>query len=75
MVNCISDQSGKVVSKALIAIDVFFDSMEPEEIVPYLPTVVPILIGVAASTQASVLMRTSAVCALGSGATAAGKLF
>jgi vesicle coat complex subunit len=44
MMKYIGDLSPKVVSKALIAIDVFFDGMEQEDILQYLPVVIPRLI-------------------------------
>ena len=37
----IGDLSPKVVSKALIAIDIFFDGMEQEDILQYLDIVIP----------------------------------
>lgn len=40
----IGDLSMKVASKALIAIDVFFDGMEQEDIIQYLAPAVPRLI-------------------------------
>ena len=44
MLKYIGDLSTKVIEKALIAIDLFLDGMEQDDIVQYLPIVVPKLI-------------------------------
>lgn len=67
----IGDLSPKVVSKALIAIDVFFDGMEQEDIMQYLDVVIPKLNEVIASNQASPLMKAASISAIGSAVTVA----
>jgi len=62
----VGDLSPKVVSKALIAIDIFFDGMEQEDILLYLDVVIPKLIEVIAAPQATPLMKSAAVSAIGS---------
>lgn len=66
MMKYIGDLSPKVVSKALIAIDVFFDGMEQEDIIQYLPVVIPRLIEVLGSNVASPLMKAASISAIGS---------
>jgi hypothetical protein len=44
MMNHISDLSQKVAEKALMALDIFFENLEPEQITDYLPVVVPHLL-------------------------------
>lgn len=44
MIKYIADLNIKVIEKALIAIDIFLDGMMQEDIVQYLPVVVPKLI-------------------------------
>jgi hypothetical protein len=46
MIKYIGDLSPKVCEKALIAIDVFLDGMMQEDIIQYLPIIVPKLIEV-----------------------------
>jgi hypothetical protein len=62
----IGDLSPKVVSKALIAIDVFFDGMDQEDILLYLDVVIPRLNEVIASSNASPLMKAASISAIGS---------
>jgi len=69
MMKYIGDLSPKVVSKALIAIDVFFDGMEQEDILQYLPVVIPRLIEVLGSNNALPLMKAAAISAIGSAVT------
>ena len=71
MIKYIGDLSTKVIEKALIAIDIFLDGMEQEDIVQYLPVVVPKLIDVLLSDKSTSLMRAAAMSALGSAVTAA----
>lgn len=71
MIKYIGDLSPKVIEKALIAIDIFLDGMEQEDIVQYLPVVVPKLIEVLLSDKSTSLMRAAAMSALGSAVTAA----
>jgi len=66
MMKYIGDLSPKVVSKALIAIDVFFDGMEQDDIIQYLPVVIPRLIEVLGSNVASPLMKAASISAIGS---------
>ncbi len=60
------DLSTKVVGKALIAIDVFFDGMEQEDIIQYLPAAIPRLIEVLASSTSTPLMKAASISAIGS---------
>jgi hypothetical protein len=62
----ISDLSLKVASKALIAIDVFFDGMEQEDIIQYLAPAVPRLIEVLGNNNSTPLMKAAAISAIGS---------
>ena len=71
MIKYIGDLSIKVGEKALIAIDVFLDGMEQEDILPYLPVIVPKLIEVLINDKSSSLMRAAAMSGLGSAVTAA----
>ena len=64
----IGDLSPKVVSKALIAIDVFFDGMDQDDILLYLDVVIPRLNEVIASNQATPLMKAASISAIGSAA-------
>lgn len=60
------DHSTKVAGKALIAIDVFFDGMEQEDIIQYLSISVPRLIEVLGSNNSTALMKAAAISAIGS---------
>lgn len=60
------DLSTKVVGKALIAIDVFFDGMEQEDIIQYLPAAIPRLIEVLGSSTSTPLMKAASISAIGS---------
>lgn len=71
MIKYIGDLSVKVSEKALIAIDVFLDGMEQENILPYLPVVIPKLIEVLVNDKSTSLMRAAAMSGLGSAVTAA----
>lgn len=71
MIGHIDDMSSKVAEKALIAIDVFFDNMEEDEIKEYLPIVIPKLSQVVASDKSSFLMRDVSMSAIGSAVEAA----
>lgn len=62
----IGDLSLKVASKALIAIDVFFDGMEQEDIIQYLAPAVPRLIEVLGNNNSTPLMKAAAISAIGS---------
>lgn len=62
----IGDLSPKVVTKALIAIDVFFDGMDQEDILLYLDVVIPRLNEVIGSEKASPLMKAASISAMGS---------
>ena len=62
----IGDLSPKVVSKALIAIDVFFDGMDQDDILQYLEVVIPKLNEVIGSDKATPLMRAASISAIGS---------
>lgn len=62
----IGDLSTKVASKALIALDVFFDGMEQENIIQYLPTAIPRFIEVLGSNNSTPLMKAAAISAIGS---------
>ena len=66
LVQYIGDLSPKVVSKALIAIDVFFDGMDQEDILQYLEAVVPKLNEVIGSDKATPLMKAASISAIGS---------
>ena len=66
MMNHIGDLSPKVVSKALIAIDVFFDGMDQDDIIQYLPVVIPQMIQVLGSDRALPLMKAAAISSIGS---------
>lgn len=71
MIKYVNDLSVKVSEKALIAIDVFLDGMEQENILPYLSVVIPKLIEVLISEKSTSLMRAAAMSGLGSAVTAA----
>jgi vesicle coat complex subunit len=71
MVTHIADLSPKVVSKALIAIDVFFDGMDPDDIHQYLPLVIPKLVQVLVNPHSTPLMKAASMSAIGSAATVA----
>lgn len=75
MLNYIGDLSTKVVEKALIAIDVFLDGMDQEDIIQYLPIIVPRLIDVLMAEKSSPLMRAASMSGLGSSITAAEEKF
>ena len=75
MINHIGDLNVKVSEKALIAIDVFLDGMVQEDILPYLPVVIPKLIEVLISEKSTSLMRAAAMSGLGSAVTAAEEKF
>lgn len=62
----IGDLSPKVVSKALIAIDVFFDGMDQTDILLYLDVVIPRLNEVIGSANATPLMKAASISAIGS---------
>ena len=62
----IGDFSPKVVEKAIIAIDVFFDGMDQEDIMLYLDVVIPKMNEVIASPKATPLMRAASISAIGS---------
>ena len=62
----IGDFSPKVVEKAIIAIDVFFDGMDQEDILQYLDVVIPKMNEVIASPKATPLMRAASISAIGS---------
>lgn len=66
MLKYVGDSSSKVAGKALIAIDVFFDGMEQEDILQYLEISIPRLIEVVGAPQATPLMRAAAISAIGS---------
>lgn len=67
--NYIGDLSQKVAVKALIAIDVFFEGMEQEDMIPYLPTVIPNLISVLTNPNSNLIMRSISLSAIGSAIT------
>ena len=71
MIKYVGDLSPKVIEKALIAIDIFLDGMEQQDIEQYLPGIVPKLIEVLLSDKSTSLMRAAAMSALGSAVTAA----
>lgn len=56
----------KVASKALIAIDVFFDGMEQEDIIQYLAPAIPRLIEILGNDNSTPLMKAAAISAIGS---------
>lgn len=62
----VGDLSQKVAGKALVAIDVFFDGMEKEDITKYLHITIPTFIQVLGSNSSTVLMKTASVSAIGS---------
>jgi hypothetical protein len=62
----LGDLSTKVVSKALIAIDVFFDGMEQEDIIQYLAPAIPRFIEVLGNNNSTPLMKAAAISAVGS---------
>jgi hypothetical protein len=66
MVGYINDLSPKVASKALIAMDVFFDGMEQDDLLQYLPIVIPKLIEVLMNANSTTLMRAAAMSGIGS---------
>lgn len=61
-----ADLSTKVVGKALIAIDVFFDGMEQDDIIQYLPAAIPRLIEVLGALNSTPLMKAASISAIGS---------
>ncbi len=69
--NHFSDLSPKVNEKALIALDVFLEGMNSEDIEQYLPIVIPKITQVVINTNSTNLMRTAAMSAIGCSATAA----
>jgi len=71
MIGHFDDMSSKVAEKALIAVDVFFDNMEEDEIKSYLPVVVPKLSQVVISDKSTFLMRDVSMSAIGSAVEAA----
>lgn len=75
MMKHIGDMSSKVAEKALIAIDVFFDNMEEEEINIYLPVVIPTLSQVVRSDSSTVVMRNASLSGIGSAIEASKQLF
>lgn len=75
MMKHISDMSSKVAEKALIAVDVFFDNMEEEEIKAYLPVVIPTLSKVVRLDTSTVVMRNASLSGIGSAIEASKLLF
>ncbi len=71
MIKYTGDSNVKVSEKALIAIDIFLDGMEQENILPYLAMVIPKLIEVLVSEKSTSIMRAAAMSGLGSAVTAA----
>lgn len=49
-----------------MALDIFIENLEPEQITDYLPVVVPHLLEVLVSQTSSVIMKTASLSALGS---------
>ena len=75
MMNYIGDLSTKVAEQAIVALDIFFDNMEGEEIVGYLGIVVPKLTEVIVKSGSSLKMRRAAMSAIGGAVFAAGVTF
>lgn len=75
MMAYVGDLSTKVAEKALIAVDVFFENMEEDDIKHYLPTVIPRLSEVLLSDKSTPVMRNAAMSGIGSAIEAAGISF
>lgn len=66
LIKQVGDLSHKVAGKALVAMDVFFDGMEKEDIVKYLHITIPCFIQVLGSSSSTLLMKTASISAIGS---------
>ena len=66
MMGYVGDMSSKVAEKALIAVDVFFENMEEDDIKSYLPTVIPRLSEVLLAEKSTPIMRNAAMSGIGS---------
>ena len=66
MMAYVGDASTKVAEKALIAVDVFFENMEEDDIKNYLPTVIPRLSEVLLAEKSTPIMRNAAMSGIGS---------
>jgi hypothetical protein len=66
MMGHINDLSNKVAEKALMALDIFIENLEPEQIFVYLPIIIPRLLEILASDKSSFDMKSASLSALGS---------
>ena len=61
-----NDSIEKVGEHALIALEILFDSMEEDQIMKYLPDIVPIMHKIWSSPTASLVMKKTALGTMGS---------
>lgn len=66
IMNYISDLSEKVAEKALMALDMYIENLEPDQISEYLPIIIPRLLEVLASDKSTYTMKAASLSALGS---------
>lgn len=62
----LNDLSHKVAEKALMALDVYIESLEAEQSNQYLPVIVPRLLEIIASDKSTIRMKSTSLGALGS---------
>jgi hypothetical protein len=75
MTNYIGDLSTKVAEQAIVALDIFFDNMEGDEIVGYLSIVVAKLSEVIVKSNSTLKMRRAAMSAIGGAVFSSGVAF
>lgn len=66
MIRFMNDSIEKVGEHALIALEVLFENMEEDQIIKYLPDIVPILSKLWSSPNASLIMKKAALGTIGS---------
>jgi hypothetical protein len=66
MMGYINDLSQKVAEKALMALDMYIENLEAEQISEYLPVIIPKLLEILASDKSNYVMKAASLSALGS---------
>lgn len=75
MMGYINDLSQKVAEKALMALDMYIENLEADQISEYLPIIIPHLLEILASNKSSYTMKSASLSALGSLVTASEEKF